>query len=73
MDPVPGEDVRPVGSRGSCGTEEGPLWCRRRDPCGGEEGVLVVQKKGILVVQKKGVLVVQKIHVSYLNNTLKLK
>ena len=50
MDPVPGEDVRPVGSRGSCGAEEGAL-----------------------VVEKKGVLVVQKIHVSYLNNTLKLK
>jgi len=42
MDPVPGEDDCPVGSHGSCGTEE-------------------------------GVLVVQKIHVSYLNNTLKLK
>ena len=58
MDPVPGEDVRPVGSRGSCGTKE---------------GALVVEKKGVLVVQKKSVLVVQKIHVSYLNNTLKLK
>ena len=31
MDPIPGEDVRPVGSRGSCGVEEG-------NPCGEEEG-----------------------------------
>ena len=58
MDPVPGEDVRAGGSRGSCGTEE---------------GALVVQKKGALVMQKKEILVVQKIHVSYLNNILKLK
>jgi hypothetical protein len=34
--------------------------------------ILVVQKKGALVVQKKEILVVQKIHVSYLNNILKL-
>ena len=31
MDPVPGEDVRAGGSRGSCSTKEG-------GPCGGEEG-----------------------------------
>ena len=39
MDPVPGEDVRPVGSRGSCGAEEvGPCGAEEGGPCGGEEG-----------------------------------
>ena len=38
MDPVPGEDVRPVGSRGS-GAEEGdPCGAEEGGPCGGEEG-----------------------------------
>jgi len=37
MDPVPGEDVRAGGSRGSCGTEEG-CGAEEGGPCGAEEG-----------------------------------
>ena len=36
MDPVPGEDVRAGGSRGSCGTEEGGPCGAEGDPCGAE-------------------------------------
>ena len=66
MDPVPGEDVRPVGSRGSCGAEEG-------GPCGAEEGGPCGAEEGDPCGGEEGVFVVQKIHVSYLNNILKLK
>ena len=39
MDPVPGEDVRPVGSRRFCGAEEGgPCGAEEGGPCGAEEG-----------------------------------